>query len=105
MLNYGNQKRVNTAVFITKKTSLLWLSFKTTQTILIHALNLCLATANGLKFSNTVSLLLVNFRASFSVFNTAIEAGYAYDKYVIENSLEHIANGIGKLHSFLKDNQ
>lgn len=52
-----------------------------------------------------MNLLLVNYRPSFSVFNTAIEAGYAYDKYVIENSLEHIANGIGQLPSFLKDSQ
>ena len=29
-------------------------------------------------------------------FNTAIEAGYAYDKYVIENNLEHTTNGLYK---------
>lgn len=29
-------------------------------------------------------------------FNTAEEAGYAYDKYVIENNLEHTKNGLYK---------
>ena len=37
------------------------------------------------------------------VFNTAIEAGKAFDNYVIANNLEHTINGIDELPSWLKD--
>ena len=33
------------------------------------------------------------------LYDTAEEAGYAYDKYVIENNLEHTTNGL-----YAKDN-
>lgn len=38
------------------------------------------------------------------VYETAIEAGKAFDGYVIANNLEHTINSIGQLPSFLKDN-
>lgn len=87
MLNYGYQKRVS--------------GFGVEMGVIAHIL----FSIKSLIMILNMNLLLVNYRPSFSVFNTAIEAGYAYDKYVIENSLEHIANGIGQLPSFLKDNQ
>lgn len=41
------------------------------------------------------SQIRVNKKMIFlGYFNTAIEAGYAYDKYVIDNNLEHTTNGL-----------
>ena len=37
-----------------------------------------------------------NKKIALGYFKTAIEAGYAYDKYVIDNNLEHNTNGLYK---------
>lgn len=61
-----------------------------------------------------VSKLRDKFRARITVdkkviylgvFGTAIEAGKAFDVYVINNNLEHNINNIGPLPSFIKDNK
>ena len=41
------------------------------------------------------SRILVNYKMIvLGYYNTAIEAGFAYDKYVIDNNLEHTTNGL-----------
>lgn len=78
----------------------------------------CRWTNNTVQARNTIAIRITNssgyrgasldkntnkFRARVGInckninigtFNTAEEAGYAYDKYVIENNLEHTTNGL-----------
>lgn len=44
-----------------------------------------------------------NKEISLGHYTTAEEAAYAYDKYVLDNNLEHNINNIGELPSFIKE--
>jgi DNA-directed RNA polymerase subunit RPC12/RpoP len=46
------------------------------------------------KFSSSIKVM--GKRIYIGCFKTAEEAGYAYDKFVIENNLEHTSNGLFK---------
>lgn len=51
----------------------------------------------GKNGKNWKSRIIINYKEiNLGTFKTAEEAGYAYDKYVINNNLEHTTNGLYK---------